>query len=286
MIRRVPGPGSQLRRGPDRAILNELHSSQQPGRGQRKACADHRDSGQDGSYLAELLLAKGYEVHGIVRRSSSFNTSRIAHIYGGSHPERAPQTLHYADLTDGRSLHRVLEQVKPDEVYNLAGQSHVRRLLRRTAYTADVVAMGTLRLLDAVRDFSTAHGARIRFYQAGSSEMFGSTPGPQDETSPFRRPRSACCAVVQGRRHTCSRSTISRPTVSIVGNGDRSFNHESPRRGEKLRHAKDHARRSAASRRACRTMPLSGEQNLADRELHRKRAAVLALADDDHVPCR
>src|ERR1051325_8602682 len=132
-------------------------------------------TGQDGSYLAELLLAKGYEVHGIIRRASVFNTERIDHIYSDPHDPQARLFLHYGDLTDGTGIRRILEKTQPDEVYNLAAQSHVKVSFDQPEYTADVVATGALRVLEAVRDHVTIGGKEVRFYQAGSSEMFGSS---------------------------------------------------------------------------------------------------------------
>src|SRR5678810_889284 len=137
-------------------------------------------TGQDGSYLAELLLEKGYEVHGIIRRSSTFNTDRIDHVYDDPHEEDARLFLHYGDLSDGTCLRRILEKVQPDEIYNLGEQSHVRVSFDQPEYTADVDGTGTLRLLEALRD-SQGKGGKVRFYQAGSSEMYGSAPAPQNE---------------------------------------------------------------------------------------------------------
>jgi GDPmannose 4,6-dehydratase len=149
-------------------------------------------TGQDGSYLAELLLSKGYEVHGLKRRSSSFNTDRIDHIYHDFHEVSVRFFLHFADLTDANSLAGLLADIQPDEVYNLAAQSHVKVSFEISEYTSDVVALGTVRLLEAVRRARP----RCRYYQASSSEMFGSTPPPQHELSPFH-PRSpyACSKV-------------------------------------------------------------------------------------------
>ena len=150
-------------------------------------------TGQDGSYLAELLLAKGYEVHGIVRRSSSFATERIEHIYLDEHLPGGNLHLHYGDLNDASSLQRVLATVVPDEIYNLGAQSHVRISFDVPEYTAEVTAMGTLRLLEAVRSL----GLRPRFYQASSSEMYGKVAEtPQTERTPFH-PRSPYAAAVQ-----------------------------------------------------------------------------------------
>src|SRR5271157_1875999 len=142
-------------------------------------------TGQDGSYLTEFLLAKGYEVHGLMRRASLFNTDRIDHLYHDPHLGGARLTLHYGDLTDGTGLRRVLEIVDPDEVYNLGAQSHVKVSFDIPEYTAEVVGVGTVRLLEAIR----RTGLGCRFYQASSSEMFGSSPAPQSETTAFH-PRS------------------------------------------------------------------------------------------------
>src|ERR1700745_3136123 len=146
-------------------------------------------TGQDGSYLTEFLLAKGYEVHGLIRRASLFNTDRIDHLYHDLHLGGAQLTLHYGDLTDGTGLRRVLETVGPDEVYNLGAQSHVKVSFDIPEYTAEIVAVGTLRLIEAVRDHVLHGGRAVRYYQAGSSEMFGAAPPPQSERTPFY-PRS------------------------------------------------------------------------------------------------
>jgi GDPmannose 4,6-dehydratase len=143
-------------------------------------------TGQDGSYLTELLLAKGYEVHGIIRRSSSFNTERLEHLYRDPHEPQVRLTLHYGDLTDGASLRSVIADIQPEEVYNLGAQSHVRVSFDQPVYTVEVDTLGTLILLEAVRDVSP----QAKFYQAGSSEMFGKAQQvPQRETTPFY-PRS------------------------------------------------------------------------------------------------
>jgi GDPmannose 4,6-dehydratase len=147
-------------------------------------------TGQDGSYLAELLLDKGYEVHGLVRRSSSFNTGRIEHLYQDPHVPQARLHLHYGDLLDASALVRILMMVRPDEIYNLAAQSHVRVSFDNPVHTGDVTALGTMRLLETLRDLEL----RPRFYQASSSEMFGNAPSPQSETTPFRP-----CSPVQPR---------------------------------------------------------------------------------------
>ncbi|MBV8653829.1 MAG: GDP-mannose 4,6-dehydratase, partial [Alphaproteobacteria bacterium] len=146
-------------------------------------------TGQDGAYLTEFLLGKGYEVHGLLRRASSFNTDRIDHIYHDPHITGPALRLYYGDLSDGTALRRVLEAVQPHEVYNLAAQSHVKVSFEIPEYTGEIVALGTLRLLEALRDHMANSGTQVRYYQAGSSEMFGSAPPPQSERTPFH-PRS------------------------------------------------------------------------------------------------
>ncbi len=184
-------------------------------------------TGQDGSYLAELLLSKGYQVHGIIRRASNFNTDRIDHLYVMPHLSPHLQ-LHYGDLLDGGGLRRVLDQVQPEEVYNLGAQSHVRVSFDQPEFTADVVALGTLRLLEAVRAFQDASGKQVRVYQAGSSEMFGSAKPRQHEGTSFE-PRSpyACAKVFAHYQAINHRESYGM----FVCNGI-LFNHESPRRGE------------------------------------------------------
>ncbi len=185
-------------------------------------------TGQDGSYLAELLLSKGYEVHGITRRTSNFNTQRIDHLYQDPHEAKVKLFLHYGDLTDGTGLRRVIEQVKPTEIYNLGAQSHVKVSFEQPEYTADVVALGTLRLLEATRDFCENSGNEVRFYQAGSSEMFGSMAPPQNEDTPFH-PRSPYgVSKVAGHFYGVN---YRESYGMFVANGI-LFNHESPRRGE------------------------------------------------------
>ena len=184
-------------------------------------------TGQDGSYLTELLLAKGYEVHGIIRRASTFNTDRIDHVYRDPH-ESTSFFLHYGDLADGTGLRRILEKVQPDEVYNLAAQSHVRVSFDQPEYTADVVATGTLRLLDALRDYMQTCNCCVRFYQAGSSEMYGAAPPPQNEATPFH-PRSPY-AVSKVAAHWYA-VNYREAYGMFICNGI-LFNHESPRRGE------------------------------------------------------
>lgn len=185
-------------------------------------------TGQDGSYLAEFLLSKGYEVHGLIRRASTFNTERIDHLYQDPHMVAAPLKLHYGDLSDGTGLRRVLEAVQPDEIYNLGAQSHVRVSFDQPEYTADVVATGTLRLLEAMRDYAGISGKQVRFYQAGSSEMFGSTPPPQAEGTPFH-PRSPYAASKCAAHHYVVNY---REAYGMFLCNGILFNHESPRRGE------------------------------------------------------
>ena len=181
-------------------------------------------TGQDGSYLAELLLRKGYEVHGIVRRSSSFNTGRLDGIYQDPHVPDYRLQLHYGDLVDSSVLGRILHTVKPDEVYNLAAQSHVRVSFDMPAYTFDVVAQGTARLLEVVREL----GPKTRFYQASSSEMFGSSAPPQAESTPFR-PCSPYAIAKVAAHHT---TVLYRESYGLFAVSGILFNHESPRRGE------------------------------------------------------
>lgn len=185
-------------------------------------------TGQDGSYLAEFLLSLGYEVHGIVRRSSTFNTDRIDHIYVDPHEPSARLFLHYGDMADGTGLRRILEKVQPDEIYHLAAQSHVRVSFDQPEYTADVVATGTLRLLEAVRDFMRGSGRHVRVYQAGSSEMFGASPPPQNERTPFRPRSPYAVAKVAAYWYAVN---YREAYGMFICNGI-LFNHESPRRGE------------------------------------------------------
>ncbi|HEY0321741.1 MAG TPA: GDP-mannose 4,6-dehydratase [Pyrinomonadaceae bacterium] len=185
-------------------------------------------TGQDGSYLAELLLDKGYEVHGIIRRASSFNTDRIDHLYQDPHDLGVRLFLHYGDLADGTGLRRILEKVQPDECYNLGAQSHVKISFEQPEYTADIVSTGTLRLLEALRDYIAISGKEVRFYQAGSSEMFGVAPAPQSEATPFQ-PRSPY-AVSKVAAHQFA-VNYREAYGMFIANGI-LFNHESPRRGE------------------------------------------------------
>ncbi|MBD2101753.1 GDP-mannose 4,6-dehydratase [Leptolyngbya sp. FACHB-261] len=186
-------------------------------------------TGQDGSYLAELLLGKGYEVHGIIRRTSTFNTDRIDPIYQDPHTDDARLFLHYGDLTDGTTLRRVLEEVKPVEIFNLGAQSHVRVSFDSPEYTVDAVGMGTLRLLEAVRDYQQRTGIQVRFYQAGSSEMFGLVQAvPQSETTPFYPRSPYACAKVYAHWQTINY----RESYGLFACNGILFNHEGPRRGE------------------------------------------------------
>ncbi len=186
-------------------------------------------TGQDGSYLSELLLEKGYEVHGVIRRTSTFNTDRIDHIYTDPHSDNARLFLHYGDLTDGTTLRRILETVKPDEIYNLGAQSHVRVSFDSPEYTADTVGMGTLRLLEALRDYQQRTGLDVRFYQAGSSEMFGKVREvPQLEETPFYPRSPYACAKVFAHWQTVNY----RESYGLFACNGILFNHESPRRGE------------------------------------------------------
>jgi GDPmannose 4,6-dehydratase len=180
-------------------------------------------TGQDGSYLAEFLLAKGYEVHGVIRRSSSFNTARLEPVYQDPHSADYRLRLVYGDLDDASSLHHILQSVRPDEIYNLGAQSHVRVSFDVPEYTADSVAMGTLRLLEAVRDL----GGKTRLYQASSSEMFGDSPPPQHEATPFR-PRSPYACAKVFAHHLCQNYREAYGMFICCGI---LFNHESPRRG-------------------------------------------------------
>jgi GDPmannose 4,6-dehydratase len=184
-------------------------------------------TGQDGSFLAEFLLGRGYEVHGIVRRASTFNTERLDAIYADPHKQGARLSLHYGDITDGAALRRTLDRAEPDEIYNLAAQSHVRVSFDQAEYTADAVATGTLRLLEAVRDYNVA-GHDVRVYQAGSSEMYGAASPPQNEKTAFY-PRSPY-AVSKVAAHWYAVNYREAYKLFIC-NGI-LFNHESERRGE------------------------------------------------------
>ena len=186
-------------------------------------------TGQDGSYLSEFLLTQGYEVHGIIRRTSTFNTDRIDHIYEDPHKTGVRLFLHYGDLTDGTTLRRILEEVKPTEIYNLGSQSHVRVSFDSPEYTVDSAGMGTLRLLEAIRDYQQRTGIEVRFYQAGSSEMYGLVQEvPQKETTPFYPRSPYACAKVYAHWQTVNY----RESYNLFACNGILFNHESPRRGE------------------------------------------------------
>ena len=181
--------------------------------------------GQDGSYLAELLLEKGYEVHGIIRRSSSFNTGRIEHLYQDFHVNDARVFLHYGDLADGSALSRLLEKIQPDEIYNLAAQSHVRVSFDIPEYTADVVALGTIRILDAIKETEI----KTKFYQASTSELYGKVvETPQTEKTPFYPRSPYACAKLYSYWITINY----RESYDMYACNGILFNHESPRRGE------------------------------------------------------
>ncbi len=182
-------------------------------------------TGQDGSYLAEFLLAKGYEVHGIIRRASTFNTSRIDHLYQDPHINGVHLFLHYGDISDSTNLIKLLYRLQPDEIYHLAAQSHVRVSFDIPEYTADVTAMGTVRILEAIREAGTP----ARFYQAGSSEMYGKVQEtPQRDTTPFYPRSPYACAKVHAHWITVNY----RESYGIFACNGILFNHESPRRGE------------------------------------------------------
>lgn len=185
-------------------------------------------TGQDGSYLAEILLKKGYEVHGIIRRSSTFNTSRIDHIYADPHQKNKKLILHYGDISDSEVIRKLIYKIKPSEIYNLAAQSHVRVSFDMAEYTANVTGLGPLRILEAIKDYQTETNKKIRFYQASSSEMFGATPPPQNELTPFLPQSPYGCAKVFAFYTT----RLYREAYGIFAVNGILFNHESPRRGE------------------------------------------------------
>ena len=184
-------------------------------------------TGQDGSYLAESLLSKGYGVHGIIRRSSTFNTGRIDHLYVDPH-KQTNLHLHYGDLSDAGGLRTVLDEIQPDEVYNLGAQSHVRVSFDQPEYTADVVGLGVIRLLEAIRSHMKHSGKTVRFYQAGSSEMFGSAKPRQHEETRFQPRSPYACAKVYAHYQVINY----RESYGMFACNGILFNHESPRRGE------------------------------------------------------
>jgi len=181
-------------------------------------------TGQDGSYLAEFLLSKDYEVHGIIRRASTFNTSRIDHIYIDPHKSDARLFLHYGDLSDSEQISNIIYNIKPDEIYHLGAQSHVRVSFDVPEYTGNVTALGTARILEAIR----RSGNKIKFYQASSSEMFGASKPPQNEDTPFKPRSPYACAKVYAYWMVVNY----REGYNIFASNGILFNHESPRRGE------------------------------------------------------
>ncbi len=183
-------------------------------------------TGQDGALLAELLLSKGYAVHGIKRRSSSFNTARVDHLYVDPHEKDGRFWMHYGDMTDATNLIRIIQETQPDEIYNLAAQSHVQVSFETPEYTANADALGTLRLLEAIRILKMEN--RVRFYQASSSEMYGDAPPPQDERSPFR-PRSPYAAA---KVYAYWITANYREAYGLHASNGILFNHEGPTRGE------------------------------------------------------
>ncbi|MEO6906819.1 MAG: GDP-mannose 4,6-dehydratase [Abditibacteriaceae bacterium] len=184
-------------------------------------------TGQDGSYLVELLLDKGYEVHGVVRRTSTTNTDRLDHLFDKT-GDAERLVLHYGDLADSSGLAKIVEQSQPDEVYNLGAQSHVKVSFEQPEYTADVVGLGVVRLLEAIRTHRDQSGQQIRFYQASSSEMFGSAPAPQSMQTPFH-PRSPYSVA---KLYAFWQTVNHRESYDMFGCNGILFNHESPRRGE------------------------------------------------------
>ncbi len=186
-------------------------------------------TGQDGSYLAEFLIGKGYEVHGIIRRASTFNTERLDHMYLDPHVKGGNLKLHYGDLCDSNVLSKLLEQIRPHEIYNLGAQSHVRVSFDMPIYTAETVAMGALKLLEATRDFQQRSGMDVRYYQASSSEQYGKVvETPQVETTPFYPRSPYACAKVMAHWATVNY----RESYGMHASCGILFNHESPRRGE------------------------------------------------------
>jgi len=185
-------------------------------------------TGQDGSYLAEFLLSKGYDVHGIVRRASTFNRKRIEHLHSDPHGNAARIALHYGDLADANTIRRLLYEIQPDEIYHLGAQSHVRVSFDVPEYTANVTGLGTLRILEAIKDYEQDTGKRIRFYQASSSEMFGAAPPPQNERTTFH-PRSPY-GIAKVFAFDTTRNY--REAYGMFAVNGILFNHESPRRGE------------------------------------------------------
>jgi GDPmannose 4,6-dehydratase len=185
-------------------------------------------TGQDGSYLAELLLEKGYQVHGVIRRASTFNTQRIEHLYQNPQDENKKLTLHYGDLSDGNTFRKLIYKTNPQEIYNLAAQSHVRVSFDIPEYTAEITGVGTLRILEAIKDYQEHTGGQVKFYQASSSEMFGATPPPQNEETKFH-PRSPY-GVAKVFSYYATQNY--RESYGLFAVNGILFNHESERRGE------------------------------------------------------
>ncbi|MEK7212334.1 MAG: GDP-mannose 4,6-dehydratase [Patescibacteria group bacterium] len=185
-------------------------------------------TGQDGSYLAELLLKKGYEVHGVMRRASTFNTGRVEHIYQDPHAENYMFRLHYGDLSDASTIHKLIYKIQPDEIYNLGAQSHVRVSFDIPEYTANITGLGVLRILEAIKDYEEHTGKKVKFYQASSSEMYGGAPAPQSESTPFE-PRSPYGAA---KVFAFNVTKNYREGYGIFAVNGILFNHESSRRGE------------------------------------------------------
>lgn len=185
-------------------------------------------TGQDGSYLAEFLLKKNYEVHGIVRRASTFNTVRLNPVYQDPHNKERKLFLHHGDLADAGTIRKIIYKAKPDEIYNLGAQSHVKVSFEIPEYTMDITGNGSLRVLDAIRDFQNDTGKKVKFYQASSSEMFGASPPPQNEKTPFQ-PQSPYGAA---KVFAYNMTNLYRDAYGIFAVNGILFNHESPRRGE------------------------------------------------------
>ena len=185
-------------------------------------------TGQDGSYLTELLLDKGYEVHGVIRRTSSFNTSRIDHLYQDPHINDTHLFLHYGDLADGNTIRKLVYEIQPDEIYNLGAQSDVKASFELPEYTVDITGLGALRVLEAIKDFQEHTGKAMKFYQASSSEMFGSAPPPHNEKTPFV-PRSP---YGEAKVFAHNATVGYRDAYGLFVVSGILFNHESPRRGE------------------------------------------------------
>jgi len=233
----TPSPPNRVSAQPDQAAGGPGPRTGTSSAGGASGCAGERSAlitgitGQDGSYLAELLLAKGYRVHGLIRRSSSFNTQRIDHIYQGPHESNRRLILHYGDLNDAGSLAHVITQSNPDEVYNLAAQSHVRVSFDIPTDTAESSGLGALKLLEAVRDYEGRAGRRVRYYQASSSEQFGNAPPPfaaQNESTPMHPRSPYACAKLFAHQVTVNY----REAYGMHCSCGILFNHESPRRGE------------------------------------------------------